>query len=54
MKKEQKKEKPVPKPCKCGRDPCVVTVARRGKMVTCSDPVNCCGNFRTLWKKNRR
>lgn len=47
---KEKAEKPVPKPCICGRG---VTVVNRGKkMVSCPDPCNCPGNLRTRWHGN--
>lgn len=48
MQKKEKKEKPVPICCVCG---CMgVTVkCRSKKMVSCADPMNCVGNFRTAW-----
>lgn len=50
-KAKEKQEKPVPKPCVCGRGGC--TVVNRGKkMITCPDPCNCPGNLRTMWHGN--
>ena len=43
----QKKEKPVPICCICGKKG--VTVESDQKMVSCQDPENCVGNFRTVW-----
>ena len=51
MKKGEKKEKPTPKNCVCGR-PALIVKAKPGKMVTCPDPMNCQGNLRTTWKKH--
>ena len=48
---KEKPEKPVPKPCICGRGGCVV-VSRGKKMVSCPDPCNCPGNLRTRWHGN--
>ena len=45
---EGKKEKPVPICCLCGRVPAIVKF-RSKKMVSCSDPMNCTGNYRTEW-----
>ena len=47
-KQTEKKEKPVPQKCICGRE--AITVKKGSKkMVTCPDPLNCVGNFRTTW-----
>ena len=48
--KKKTEDKPVPLPCKCGRDPAIVKL-RGGYVVSCSDPLNCCGNFMTYRKK---
>ena len=50
MAKEKKppKEKPTPKRCLCGSVGIVVKM-RGKKMVSCPDPLNCPGNFRTPW-----
>lgn len=46
--KQPPKEKPIPKRCLCGSVGIVVKVKGK-KMVSCPDPVNCRGNFRTQW-----
>ena len=51
MKKTEKKEKPTPRRCVCGK--AAITVqTRSGKMVTCPDPMNCRSNLRTTWEKS--
>lgn len=49
MKKPEakKKEKPVPIRCKCGAAACSSKVKGIGWLCSCSDPLNCFGNFRT-------
>lgn len=47
-KQAEKKEKPVPQKCICGRE-AVVVIMRGKKMVSCHDPLNCIGNPRTMW-----
>lgn len=51
MKNGEKKEKPTPRKCVCGKE-AIIVKARPGKMVTCPDPVNCPGNLRTTWEKH--
>ena len=51
MEKGKKKEKPTPKLCACGEVAAVVRT-RAGKMISCPDPMSCCGNFRTTWRKS--
>jgi hypothetical protein len=51
MKKGEKKEKPTPQKCVCGR-PAIIVKTRHGKMATCPDPMNCPGNLRTTWKRS--
>lgn len=46
---KEKKDKPMPVRCACGREAAVL-VFRGKKMISCPDPENCVGNFRTLWK----
>lgn len=48
MQKKEKKEKPVPICCICGKKGIPVKF-RSKKMVSCQDPENCVGNFRTAW-----
>ena len=48
MKESEKKEKPVPVKCICGK-PAIIVKSKSGKMVTCADPMNCHGNMRTTW-----
>ena len=48
MKKDEKKEKPTPRKCACGKA-AIIVKTRHGKMVTCPDPMNCPGNLRTPW-----
>ena len=48
MKTKEKKEKPVPCMCKCGK-PGIIVKNRSKKMVSCPDPANCSGNWRTAW-----
>jgi ssDNA-binding Zn-finger/Zn-ribbon topoisomerase 1 len=48
MAKSEKKEKPVPKKCVCGRGGIIVK-SRAGKMISCPDPLNCKANLRTIW-----
>jgi len=50
-KAKEKQEKPVPKPCICGRGGIIVR-SRSKKMVTCPDPVHCPGNLRSMWHGN--
>ena len=47
----EKKEKPIPKKCVCGKE-AVFVKTRAGKMFTCPAPLNCKGNLRTAWKKS--
>lgn len=49
--KETKKEKEVPALCMCGRQG-IVCKMRSKKMVSCPDPINCIGNFRTMWMRS--
>ena len=49
--KKKEKEKLTPVRCRCGAAGITVKT-RLGKMVTCSDPVNCIGNYRTLWRSS--
>ena len=51
MTKKEKPEKPKPRRCKCGELAVVVHV-RGKKMVSCSNPERCFGNFRTQWRKS--
>lgn len=51
MAQKAKKEKPVPKPCICGKSGIVVK-SRAGKMISCPDPVSCEGNLRTVWHRH--
>lgn len=53
MKKTEKKEKPVPKRCVCGKAAALVKT-RGGKMITCPDPLNCKGNLRTRWHRHEQ
>lgn len=46
--KEDKKEKPTPVHCLCGKR-AVIVKNKAKKMISCPDPENCCGNFRTMW-----
>ncbi|MGM9659540.1 MAG: hypothetical protein ACI3WQ_02965 [Faecousia sp.] len=48
---KEKKERPVPVPCICGKAPISVCI-RGGKMLTCPDPLNCSANIRTRWTKH--
>jgi hypothetical protein len=48
---KEKAEKPVPKPCICGRGGCIV-VSRGKKMVSCPAPLKCPGNLRTTWRSS--
>lgn len=48
MSKSERKEKPIPKKCICGRGGIVVK-SRGSKMVSCPDPMNCKANLRTMW-----
>lgn len=52
MKKDEKKEKPVPINCICGAT-AITVKARAGHMVTCPDPMNCKANLRTAWNKHQ-
>lgn len=52
-KEKTTKEQIFPIRCKCGLDPIVVK-SKHGKMVSCRDPMNCCGNYRTLWKRTEK
>lgn len=47
MKKAEEKEKPIPVRCKCGAVACSSKIKGRGWMCSCSNPINCFGNFRT-------
>lgn len=47
-KQAEKKEKPFPKKCICGRE-AIIVINRGKKMVPCPDPLNCTGNHRTMW-----
>lgn len=49
--KTEKKEKPTPKPCVCGKM-AVIVKNEGGKMITCPDPLNCRGNLRTRWHRH--
>lgn len=51
MSEKVKKEKPVPVCCICGKQGVTVR-SRAKKMVSCPDPVNCVGNFRTKWNSS--
>ncbi|MBE6977635.1 MAG: hypothetical protein E7438_03225 [Ruminococcaceae bacterium] len=51
MKEKNKKEKPVPKKCVCGKGGIIVK-SRFGKMVTCPDPLKCSANLRTMWNSH--
>ena len=51
MVKEKENEKPVPICCVCGRNGVVVEFKKR-RMVSCSDPENCVGNFMTGWNRS--
>lgn len=51
MKKQEKKEKPVPKKCVCGAE-AITVKTKHGKMITCPNPLRCKGNLRTTWKSN--
>lgn len=52
MQKSEKKEKPTPIRCICGKEAAIV-VYRGKKMVSCPNPLKCSGNFRTPWKRSR-
>ena len=49
--RKEKDEKPVPKPCICGRGG-ILVVNRGKKMISCPNPISCPGNLRTLWYGN--
>lgn len=49
--KLEKKEKPTPKACRCGKLG-ILVVCRGKKMVSCPNPCSCDGNFRTTWRSN--
>ena len=51
MKTASKKERPVPKKCICGKGG-VTVKSRFGTMVSCPNPIQCEGNFRTQWRRN--
>ena len=52
MKKEnEKKEKPTPKRCVCGKFG-ILVVHKGKKMVSCPNPCACSANRRTAWMKN--
>ena len=47
---EEKKERPVPNRCICGKQP--ADVRMRGKvMLSCPAPIKCPANLRTRWHK---
>ena len=46
-KKVEKKD--IPKNCRCGKQGIVVYCRGNKKMVSCPDPLNCPGNYRTIW-----
>lgn len=48
---KEKKEKPGPRECVCGKMPVLVSV-RGGRMLSCPDPVKCSANLRTMWQKS--
>ena len=48
-KKKEPKPKPTPRSCFCGKLGILVSARGRGKMISCPDPMNCAGNFRTPW-----
>lgn len=50
-KKTEKKEKPTPKRCACGAI-AISVKTKHGKLITCPNPTNCVGNFRTTWKRS--
>ena len=50
-KKAETKEKPTPKKCVCGK-PAITVKVRRGKMITCPDPMSCQANLRTRWSSH--
>lgn len=52
MKAKEKKDKPTPVRCVCGREAAVL-VFRGKKMISCPNPEKCVGNFRTLWKSHK-
>lgn len=49
--KEQKKEKPAPKKCVCGRE-AIIVKSKGKKMVSCPNPLKCSANLRTAWHSN--
>ena len=51
MKIKEKKTKPTPINCVCGKA-AVVTVFRDKKMISCPNPAKCSANLRTLWKSH--
>lgn len=48
---KEKKKKPRPRECACGKAPILVSV-RGGRMLSCPDPVKCPANLRTMWQKS--
>lgn len=50
-KEKKADDKPTPRRCPCGRSAVLVSARGCGKMVTCPDPLECVGNYRTPWFK---